>query len=67
LPVVSTDVGDLSEWLPERCIGEATPESLADAVEATLENEIDDIVLPEKFEADSVSEELEKIFTRLLE
>ena len=67
LPVVSTDVGDLSEWLPARCIGEATPESLADAVEATLENEVDDIVLPERFEADSISEELEKIITQLLE
>ena len=67
LPVVSTDVGDLSEWLPERCIAEATPEALADAIETTLKNDNEDIAIPEKFESKAISSKLEKIFTQLLD
>ena len=67
LAVASLDVGDLSTWLPARCIAaDATPEALADAVEATLRSDSDDIVVPERFFAEAVSSELNSLFTRLL-
>ena len=66
LPVVSVDVGDLATWLPKRCIAMDTPEALADAVEATLEGEVEDLLVPEKFEKEAVSKQLDELFTRLL-
>ena len=66
LPVVSVDVGDLATWLPKRCIAKDTPEALADAVETILEGEVNDLFVPERFEAGVVSKQLEDLFTRLL-
>lgn len=66
LPVVSVDIGDMKSWLPPHCIAkERTPEALADAVEAVLKSE-ETIQLPDIFEKEHVSKELEKLFTRLL-
>ena len=68
LPVAGVDVGDLTSWLPARCISTSdTPSAIADAMERVLEGEVDDYSVPKHFLPEQVGLQLEKLFTLLQE
>ena len=66
LPVAAVDVGDLTTWLPERCIANtATPPEIADAIEATLADPLDDLICPTRFSEEYVGRALDEMFTQI--
>jgi glycosyltransferase involved in cell wall biosynthesis len=66
LPVAAVDVGDLTTWLPEQCIAKtATPSEIADAIEATLGDPLDDLIFPTRFGEEAVGRALDEMFTQI--
>ena len=68
-PVVAVDVGDLSEWIPQKFISQEYDESkLADAVEAALAADwtTEKIELPERFTITSVQESWDLLLSKLV-
>ena len=66
LPVAAVEVGDLTTWLPERCIANtATPSEIADAIEATLADSLDDLIPPTRFGEEYVGRALDEMFTQI--
>ena len=66
LPVAAVDVGDLTTWLPEQCIAKtATPSGIADAIEATLGDPLDDLIFPTRFGEEAVGRALDEMFTQI--
>lgn len=67
-PVVSVNVGDASEWLPDFLISKSrTAEELADCCEAALSKDWRefDLQVPSKFYADGVTEQWEELLLRI--
>ena len=66
LPVVAVDVGDLSDWLPEYCIAnDESPESIADAIEATIEEGPSHITIPNHFNEEAVGSAINHLLSNL--
>ena len=61
-PVVSVDVGDVSEWLGK--IFDATPQALADGIEEVL-REGQEVILPQNFSFDDVSQQWKNLLESL--
>jgi glycosyltransferase involved in cell wall biosynthesis len=67
-PVVSVDVGDVSEYLPEFCISsQYDPIQLADTCEAALKHDWSDgFELPDSFTAEVVAQKWDSLLESLV-
>ncbi len=67
-PVVSVNVGDVAEYLPEWCVAEdGTPEALADACEEALKARWEDgFTLPEAFSESTVMRQWNEVLQDLV-
>ena len=64
--VISTDVGDVSDYLPNEAIAEKrTPENISDKIAASLELPDDSWSFPEIFEPSQVLSKLESVYGKV--